>query len=193
MWILIKILLKFVPEGPINNISALVQIMAWRQPGDKPLSEPMMISLLTHICITRPQWIKNIFKILNSQKKIWKDRYSPQCLLIAQYRLSVRTSADTVTAKFLSCIWHWHLKEFKNDYQSLVVSGFSQQFFTSNFIAPVPPAVVHLINSLRPSDTIWRHRSGSTLAQVMACCPTATSHYLNQCWLIMSKVQRHSY
>ena len=83
MWILIKILLKFVPEGPINNIPALVQIMAWRQPGDKPLSEPMMISLLTHICITRPQWIKNIFKILNSQKKIWKDKYSPQCLLIA--------------------------------------------------------------------------------------------------------------
>ena len=27
-------------------------------------------------------------------------------------------------------------------------------------------------------------RSGSTLAQVMACCLTATSHYLNQCWLI---------
>ena len=37
-------------------------------------------------------------------------------------------------------------------------------------------------NSLRPSDAIWRHRSGSTLAQVMACCLTAPSHYLNQCW-----------
>ena len=44
--------LKFVPRGPINNIPALVQIMAWRQPGDKPLSEPMLVSLLTHICIT---------------------------------------------------------------------------------------------------------------------------------------------
>ena len=32
----IKISLKFVPKGPINNIPALVQIMAWRQPGDKP-------------------------------------------------------------------------------------------------------------------------------------------------------------
>ena len=29
--------------------------MAWRRPGDKPLSGPMMVSLLTHICITRPQ------------------------------------------------------------------------------------------------------------------------------------------
>ena len=49
VWILIKISLKFVPKGPINNIPALVQIMAWRRPGDKPLSKPMMVSLLTHI------------------------------------------------------------------------------------------------------------------------------------------------
>ena len=28
----IKISLKFVPKGPINNIPALVQIMAWRRP-----------------------------------------------------------------------------------------------------------------------------------------------------------------
>ena len=39
---------------------------------------------------------------------------------------------------------------------------------------------------------IWRHRSGSTLAQVMACCPTAPSHYLNQCWLIICEVLHHS-
>ena len=56
--ILIKISLKFVPKGPINNIPALVQIMAWRRPGDKPLSEPMMVRLPTHICVTRPQWVK---------------------------------------------------------------------------------------------------------------------------------------
>ena len=44
------------------------------------------------------------------------------------------------------------------------------------------------VNSLRPSYTIWWHRSGSTLAQVMAWCRQAPSHYLNQCWLIISKV-----
>ena len=58
VWISITISLKFVRKGQINNIPALVQIMAWRRPGDKPLSEPMMVSLLTHICITRPQWVK---------------------------------------------------------------------------------------------------------------------------------------
>ena len=49
------------------------------------------------------------------------------------------------------------------------------------------------VNSLWPSDAIWWHRSGSTLAQVMACCLTAPSHYLNQCWLIINEVQWHSY
>ena len=58
VWIPIIISLKFVPKGLINNIPALVQIMAWRRSGDKPLSEPMMVSLLTHICVTRPQWVK---------------------------------------------------------------------------------------------------------------------------------------
>ena len=58
VWIPINISLKFVPKGQINNIPALVQIMAWRRPGDKPLSEPMMVSLPTHICVTRPQWVK---------------------------------------------------------------------------------------------------------------------------------------
>ena len=55
----IKISLKFVPKGPINNIPALVQVMAWRRPGDKPLSEPMMVNSTTHICVTRPQWVNH--------------------------------------------------------------------------------------------------------------------------------------
>ena len=48
--------------GPINNIPALFQIMAWRRPGNKPLSEPIMVSLLTHICITRLQWVNKEIK-----------------------------------------------------------------------------------------------------------------------------------
>ena len=48
------------------------------------------------------------------------------------------------------------------------------------------------INSLGPSDAIWCWRSWSTLVQVMACCLTAPSYYLNQCWLIISKVLWHS-
>ena len=58
VWISLKIPLKFVPSGPFNNIRALVQMMAWRRPGDKPLSEPMLVFVPTHICVTRPQWVK---------------------------------------------------------------------------------------------------------------------------------------
>ena len=42
-FIVINILLKFAPKGPIDNNSALVQTMAWRRIGDKPLSEPVLI------------------------------------------------------------------------------------------------------------------------------------------------------
>ena len=56
-WISPRISLKFVPKVRINNIPALVQIMAWRRLGDKPLSEPMMVRLPTHISVTRPQWV----------------------------------------------------------------------------------------------------------------------------------------
>ena len=75
VWILIKISMKFVPKGPINNIPALVQIMAWRRPGDKPLSEPVMFSLPTHICVTRPQWVKwlCILVLLFSYRTILKS------------------------------------------------------------------------------------------------------------------------
>ena len=54
--ILIQISLKFVPTGPINYIPALVQIMAWRRPGDKPLSESMLTQFTVHICGTRGRW-----------------------------------------------------------------------------------------------------------------------------------------
>ena len=48
----VKFSLNLVPKGPINNIPSLVHIMAWRRPGDKPLSKWMMVSLLTHICLS---------------------------------------------------------------------------------------------------------------------------------------------
>ena len=45
---------------------------------------------------------------------------------------------------------------------------------------------------MRPSDAIWRQWSWTTLAQVTACCLTAPSHYLNQCWLIIRGVLWHT-
>ena len=47
---------KFIPNGPLNNILALVQIMAWRRPGNKALSELLVIIYLKHICVTRHKY-----------------------------------------------------------------------------------------------------------------------------------------
>ena len=41
-WISIRIWLKFVPNGPIDNKPALVQVLAWRRTGNKPLPELML-------------------------------------------------------------------------------------------------------------------------------------------------------
>ena len=51
VWILMKIALKFVPKGPINDIPALVR-------------------LLTHVCVTRPQWVKTENGV-GTLKSVW--------------------------------------------------------------------------------------------------------------------------
>ena len=33
----------------MNDILSLIQILAWRRPGEKPLSETIMVKLLMHI------------------------------------------------------------------------------------------------------------------------------------------------
>ena len=57
-------------NDPINNIPALVPIMAWRRPGAEPLSEPMMVKWTTHIYVTRTQWV------LTKADSFLKSRFS---------------------------------------------------------------------------------------------------------------------
>ena len=112
VWISIRISLKFVPKGPINNIPALVLIMAWRRPGDKPLSEAMMVSLLTHICVTRPQWVevRNSFfnistsryhriRIFMSKYVFWLTNMIKQLKLFTQYQRAQNPGLPPIWAK----------------------------------------------------------------------------------------------
>ena len=60
----------------LTNIPAVVQIIAWRRSGDKPLSEPVMVSLMMHLCVTRPHWVN----ITDSNSKYifykkWKSQF----------------------------------------------------------------------------------------------------------------------
>ena len=79
--ILIKFSLKYVPKGPIDNNPALVHIMAWCRLGDKSLSEPMMLSLPTHICVTRPQWVKEMAKSKMGELLGWTGEFGHYFLL----------------------------------------------------------------------------------------------------------------
>ena len=56
----IAISLKFITKALINEIPAMVHIMAWCRPGNKPPSEPMMITLPRRICVNPPQWVQLI-------------------------------------------------------------------------------------------------------------------------------------
>ena len=94
LWIPIKISMKFVPKGQIKNIPALFQTMAWRRPGDKPLSETMMVTLLTHICFTRPQWVNTMHL---------KSAISFLCVIINTRPL--RSCCHQVCEANLACLW----------------------------------------------------------------------------------------
>ena len=90
VWVSIKISVEFIPKGPVNvnNIPLLVQIMAWRRLGDKPLSEPMGACSLTHICVSRPRWVK-----------AWKPNSGVSLLhSVAKYGL-------------LTCVHHFYVLE----------------------------------------------------------------------------------
>ena len=109
VWIPFKISLKFVPKDPINNIPALVQIMAWRRPGDKPLSEPLMVSLTTNICITRPQWVNltwdlkwPIINMHQASKSCWSQTSRPKikCLSTKSSTPFLQKSSGTNCSKF---------------------------------------------------------------------------------------------
>ena len=98
-WISHSISLKFLPRVRINNFPALVQIMAWHRPGDKPLSEPMMVSLLTHICVTRPQWVK-----LTLLQQTCTDFFK---LLLWKFYMGTTTGWNHPAQTSWSFVTHW--------------------------------------------------------------------------------------
>ena len=130
-WISLKISLKFVPKVWVNNILALVQIMAWCLPGDKPLSEPMMVSLLTHICVTRPQWVNPAYSRLLMSWQMKEPGHQQPCywpsswkfLVSAPEGLRMSSSYNKHNLTFNLGIWqmriHLHcLKHLNNLFQA---------------------------------------------------------------------------
>ena len=115
VWIPIKISLKFVGKVLVDNILALVQIMAWRRPGDKPLSEPMIFSLPTHICVTRPQWVNEFF-IGVVIFKFWCDGMTIRFLSFINHMLLhpyIDDDASEISQRS-PCFYHCLFIDYKN-------------------------------------------------------------------------------
>ena len=67
--------------------------MAWRRPGDKPLSEPMVVCLMTHICITQPQWVNGNYDNNNNVNN--------------NYEGNTDDEHHTDNNNNLGAMWHW--------------------------------------------------------------------------------------
>ena len=82
----------------------------------------------------------------------------------------------------LACVWNFIMRAetYCGAEPYCVSSGRYTMWYIQYYIT---------LNSSWHSDAIWWHGSGSTLAQVMAWCLMAPSHYLNQWWVIISKVK----
>ena len=102
-WISPRISLTFVPKVRINNIPVLVQIMAWRRPGDKPLSEPMMVSLLTHISVTRTQWVKEYDTQWIWYEPIVKHQYMTKNYSGLKFKWVYCTNHMELLIRYISC------------------------------------------------------------------------------------------
>ena len=115
--ILVNISISCAPNIQIDNIPALVQIMAWRRPGDKPSSEPMMFSLPTHICVIRSQWVippvhggcdlcASLVRPKNWPGRRWRQEGGRTIALVVQGWYTARSyiAMDaTVAVKFWAC------------------------------------------------------------------------------------------
>ena len=118
--------------------------------------------------------------------------YGPRCPLFSKrpinlisLSLSLWFSNDLLPNK------HQTIAETNASLLSVINFGMYQNKILLNY-SRIPRPIWWPFNSLAPREAIWQHRTWSTLVQVMACCLTAPSHYLNQCWFIISEVQCHS-
>ena len=103
-----------------------------------------------------------------------------------------RSSADRRCSNYIWVIDHFISYQSASYIRDLMVYIYlytGLALYWLKYLMKIVTNFPYSFNSLWPSDAIRRQRSGSPMAQVMACCLTAPSHYLNQCWLILTKVQ----
>ena len=107
VWISLKIWPKFVPKVWINNIPALVQIMAWRRPGDKPLSEPMkgIYVLKLYIYILNLWSQKNIMNPTKTDHEMLKLKQDCEYRVLWKQYNEMKTDSDRWHSRWI--LWRY--------------------------------------------------------------------------------------
>ena len=157
-WIPIKISLKCVPQGPINNIPALVQIMDWCRPGDKPLFGPIMVRLPTHICVTRPQWVKGCIA------EVWEGMNN----FLPNFMMDVY-------------IHPWWDLSLKNTCTAMPTNSMESPYQCYRFVSQLVEIYITFIRSsrslyIRPLAALWQ----SSMVDQHSCNPGRS--FLRECW-----------
>ena len=193
--------------------------MAWRQPGGKPLSEPMMLRSPTHICTTRPQWVKR--------------------LAIAQGRVRKAGTMPTVIATLTHLWYTWHPRywtsvlendktinltplRWRHNERDVVSNHQLHDYLLNRLFRPRSKKtskfrVTGLCSGNSPGTgefpaqmasnaenvsiwwrhhvivTKWHHKYWSTRVKVIGCYRTTLVHCLNQSRFIVNLIPRNTF
>ena len=107
-WILIKISFKFISKGLIDNNQALVQIMAWHQMGDKPLSEPMLTQFKSNSFIYKFKYQSQHITLQKIQLCFWtEEQHNCFHYIDLDIECSSLSSPNHDVSSLATYIWHY--------------------------------------------------------------------------------------
>ena len=166
-------------------------------------------------CLDNINWINKTiylhkFILMDPVEFLWHDisesyHNSTRCHIVinsldlkfydtVRHKLPVRHAhVDLVNTnvKGLNGLWMKNYRFMRNEiYNTSLIA--IQYYNETSMLEPLDWYIIIVVHSLWPNDAIWQLKSGLTLAQVVACCLTAPSHYLNQYWLLIREVLWHS-
>ena len=149
--------------------------MTRRSPGDKPLSEPMMVSLLTHVCITKSPWVKGAMILMKFALhgeilfKLWilKKKFNAYFHLVVLLQIRTNHAAflhafkcrmqngsllcrESYVRRYINRFWSTHLSQFFGQ----TIDGVLQTSY--DWLPRTPIGVKRKLATNYPSKLQWR-------------------------------------
>ena len=160
---------------------ALVQIMAWRRSGDKPLSGPMVVSLMTHICDTRPQWVNDG---LHEFMCPW---WNPTWLYMTHSSISWYGCQNSVSKSWYIIVYlqrkMWIFPLHYNNINKIKTGQSSSRLCMALSVSVFLYLSAGIILCMRPANERWRYSVTSSLigwahSQNDPCVRAISPHHL---------------